>query len=455
MTHIHICSLSEQICTIPTGIHRLPNEILGDIFFRAIEPLNWQSMDGFGHPGSGMGFEPHRIVSSQRNNRPIATQCKLRAICKGWKHVVESTPRIWTTLTFDRRLPSNGDVIESIFDRSQACKLNIYLEVQHLRDSHHLFYLIAKHSFRIEAMMIVGAHFRWTGIILSKLFPLRGLTQLKTFGLQQFPTRWDNDPNELVLDAPGLEELFLVRSRQNILFSIPMNSLRHVTISLDNLHRLSSLSTCPNLETVNFPKIRDLEPPVIEGIITLSTVRNIKLGSDPTIFQWLCDHLRLPALTSVDIRGEDTSSSDMDTVLHRFAGFLGLHIQLPKVTSFQLTCIKYARNKRMKDIFRCLPHLYTLRFRSCPFIGNILGILAPDSESGIVMCRHLAIVILQDLKYNTHDFRQLCIARAAAETVTQLQIQIIDSVEVVDAITRDVRDSRGNPIIYGGSSLAS
>ncbi|KAF8517005.1 hypothetical protein BU17DRAFT_92157 [Hysterangium stoloniferum] len=350
-----------------------------------------------------------------------------------------STPRIWTT--FDRRLPSNGDVIESIFDRSQACKLNIYLEVQHLGDSHHLFYLIAKHSFRIEAMMIVGADFRWTGKILSHLFPLRDVTQLKIFGIHLFPISWDDDPNELVLDAPGLEELFLVRSRQNILCSIPMNSLRHVTISLDNLHRFSSLSTCPNLETVNFPKIRHLEPPLFEGIITLSTVRNIKLGSDPTIFQgsW----------------GEDTSSSDMDTVLHRFAGFLGLHIQLPKVTSFQLTCIKYARNKRMKDIFRCLPHLYTLRFRSCPFIGNILGILAPDSESGIVMCRHLAIVILQDVKYKTHDFSQLCIARAAPDTVTQLQIQIIESVEVVDAITRDVRDSRGNPIIYGGSSLAS
>lgn len=106
---------SSEMSAMP--IHNVPVEIIQEILVHAIPTI--QHSAGLVQPVLNPN-EPH----------PHAVRATLLRVCSTWRRLVLNTPRIWSTIIFDGRLPRDVEVVAQWLRLSKACPLDVYISLE-------------------------------------------------------------------------------------------------------------------------------------------------------------------------------------------------------------------------------------------------------------------------------------------------------------------------------------
>ncbi|KAF8510887.1 hypothetical protein BU17DRAFT_97743 [Hysterangium stoloniferum] len=100
------------VSTRQKTVECLPNELLGNILARCIPSLDELSLD-------------------QRKTNMVRDGLLL--VCKRWRAVGQNTPRVWTTMVFNRTLLHDARNVKDWLSWSGACPVTIFVKATHRR----------------------------------------------------------------------------------------------------------------------------------------------------------------------------------------------------------------------------------------------------------------------------------------------------------------------------------
>ncbi|KAG8913543.1 hypothetical protein FRC00_002172 [Tulasnella sp. 408] len=269
-------------------IHALPPEVLQEIFYQ--EPSS---------------FISYQIVDYYR------TLFSIRSVCKYWKEVIDTTPRLWTGITSFL----NQNILAMALRNSGAQPLYVHYAGYPDGNDAKLKLFLAPSAERWDRL-----GYRWTydsnpqHEVLS--LPLRSLRYLKingTYGAShKFP-----------LDAPLLETLAI---RSFSLDWATLSGLRFLRIvetpGPSTAELLSLLEASPQLEYLMLRETRsvDSNPDFLPSPVHLPQLKDLSIISLPIHpLSYILDQIEAPSLQWLVCKEDGSSSGDL-TLAIRSAG---------------------------------------------------------------------------------------------------------------------------------------
>ncbi|KAF8636619.1 hypothetical protein AX17_003429 [Amanita inopinata Kibby_2008] len=236
----------------------------------------------------------------------------LAQVCSPWRRVALATPRLWNSLwmqlscsNVERRL----NTMSTWLQRSAACPLSLYAQVQSTGfDIANLFFLLLD-AYRLRwkdlRLVLPSTWIEAALQVLEKGAPSLEVLRIR-IARSQGNSTFQKPFTITDISAPRLRCLsWGITGSQR---AVVLPQLSHLTelevdYELSISECLDILRQCPNLETCEFWKIRNL-PSVLESHsvfpIVLPRLRTFTLHSTP-IGCTLLDYLTLPALTMLKI----------------------------------------------------------------------------------------------------------------------------------------------------------
>ena len=232
-------------------IFRLPNEVLAEIFFEVRDSLN--------------------------DN----TWMRVMSVCRVWRDVAISVPRLWSTIELDLDMPNEEELLKLALHRSKQAPLDVTVSTRaQALPVHNILRLdtLAEHVHRFRYVRIRTIHKESLDQI-SAAFSAPA-PQLKTLRLGRFGSTGQHGqiafPLMFSLDHPKLERLHcwmlwpeaVGRTLKFIFLHAPMNK--------DQQHQLAlAIDRCPNLRQLTLrcvgisPQISQPTPIPLDGDIHL------------------------------------------------------------------------------------------------------------------------------------------------------------------------------------------
>jgi hypothetical protein len=268
-------SRTTHVVPIPP-IHRLPTELLSEIFILSPAPTYW----------------PLPVWN---------TAFSIAAVCSHWRRVAFSTPRLWCTIyaILDQQdLYYAADMVRTMIERSGHCLLSVTLDSDdRYFVTHPVVDIVIHHSHRLQCFDI----FVWPSFLRS-LLPLKGhLPMLQTLtlfcrGIIE-DALWD-----VIADAPQLS--VLDSNCPPNMIELPFTQItRYSASNLNTSHCLEFLRKASNLIDCTIdgmaPFSNALHPlPVVSRLQTLSITSIRYIWHDPAKFFRL---VTLPALREISV----------------------------------------------------------------------------------------------------------------------------------------------------------
>jgi hypothetical protein len=235
-------------------IFRLPNEVLAEIFFEVRDSLN--------------------------DN----TWMRVMSVCRVWRDVAISVPRLWSTIELDLDMPNEDELLgglKLVLHRSKQAPLDVTVSTRaQALPAHKILRLdtLAKHIYRFRYVRIRTIHKESLDQV-SAAFSAPA-PQLKTLRLGRFGSTGQHGPIAFPpmfsLDHPKLERLHcwmlwpetVGRALRFVFLHAPMNK--------DQQHQLAlAVARCPNLKQLTLrcvgvsPRISQPTPIPLDGDIHL------------------------------------------------------------------------------------------------------------------------------------------------------------------------------------------
>ncbi|KAF8590192.1 hypothetical protein K439DRAFT_1628083 [Ramaria rubella] len=124
-------------------IWRLPQEILGEVFYHTIPKISFEEIQECDSP-----------VLDPRVH-PAKTRSTIQLVCHHWYTVLCKTPKLWATIVLET-MQIDIEVVERVFNLSKACLLDVYIDS---KDASKLFSRIFQtHASRFRLLYVVHGH---------------------------------------------------------------------------------------------------------------------------------------------------------------------------------------------------------------------------------------------------------------------------------------------------------
>ncbi|KAJ7033668.1 hypothetical protein C8F04DRAFT_1103762 [Mycena alexandri] len=302
----------------------LPTEILAEIFIICL-------------PNQQSKWDFYRIVGNPRTLRSHEAPLLVANVCRRWREVAVSTPRLWLSLGLgkDGSIDSTGVVLAWI-SRSQPYPLSFTMN--RILPPAQAVEELKSHCDRWSAVEVVIPEGR------SRLFnDVRGRLSSLTQLCLELETKCTV---ESFAEAPRLERLHLISGADSISVLLPWHQLTRLTCEdLTDLECINTLRNCRALidcDFIGYDTLRSREtilsfPPIMHPYIT-----SFKIYGEATV-----DALRLLELPSLRIFEMDVED-DCEILISFFARS---HCQLESL------CLKRIEGQHL---IRCLPFLTSL-----------------------------------------------------------------------------------------------
>ncbi|KAF8585480.1 hypothetical protein K439DRAFT_1045192 [Ramaria rubella] len=329
LTHLGTLQIiSDVISNAP--IHRVPEEILGIIFNLCVPGLRIKPTGPAFSPVAAGDPHPHNV------------RLYLCQVCRTWTRVMYCTPRVWTTVALDRRLPPNLEIVRSYLRRSKSCFLDLYINTSRwFQDSitrlQAFFEILRSEVPRLRHFVA----FRPRLEMLSGIFPAGTsifAPYLEVFQIRTRDPAWNSESGRTELGAvqtPSLNILDVSNSRILSMFlRTPLQQLRRLhilsTSEISLPHFLQFLLGCSAVQELFLPLFEDWnvdEPHVSWPLerVSLFSLKELRFSIHDSLCSIrLCQTLHLPALELLDVVAgvSATTVYRLDPFLNDSAGSL-------------------------------------------------------------------------------------------------------------------------------------
>ncbi|KAJ7157211.1 hypothetical protein C8R46DRAFT_959114 [Mycena filopes] len=377
--------LQEQLDCIVYPILSLPPEITSEIFLECLPPP----------PSPSMGS---RQQSSHRNN---VAPLLLFYVCRAWRKIALSTPRLWDSLhlfhSTIRRFPRTSTmakVITDWFSRAGSSPLTLSLRLYVAQTAVGASATVLSTILRPIAPRLKKLYLEVARA--DELADIGPFPILETFTISYHPTEYPDSPLKLFSAAPRLRRLIFTRRTRPSMFILPQ-AISEVTchgfLIADDLLQL--LRDAPFLKKLACSLCEF--PPRTKPFIH-SHLETLHCNSQPFLAL-----LRLPALQTLHLfDGHESTADDFPSFLSscpRLRRLFAHSIRslsvdwfaaIPGLVDIDVTDPKqpflsdfFARLDRTTDS-GFLPYLRTLAFRDAAFEldGSVLQALSSRSTAG-------------------------------------------------------------------------
>ncbi|KAH7925108.1 hypothetical protein BV22DRAFT_1195437 [Leucogyrophana mollusca] len=272
-------------------VHRVPHEILGEIFLRCLPAFLYPTP------------------------LPLSSPMLLTKVCRRWRAVALSTPRLWSSITVsvDKALRGHSRALyEAWLSRAKSVPLSIRIicemDIAQLRGKER------SHALKWLCPYIPQCADLWLhGPPLQEILDV--VPSLERLQMTGFTTR-AVEAFSIVIPGPAtrLRSLSLQNFRSSIIsldpFSLPWAQLTELSIHFALFSSsvfLQLLQLCSQLQTLNIScvsadesKLPDLRGLAL-GSIVHPTIRRLEIKTIQAALDLLFDALSLPALQELDI----------------------------------------------------------------------------------------------------------------------------------------------------------
>lgn len=354
-----------DIETIINPLRRMPEEVLEDIFLYSMDLLNMR-----------WGMISNSLDTSK-------APWTLTQVCRRWRQVAIDCPLLWAhvglSLT-DRLLKSPARTSQAAFllgtqlSRSSQNTLAVTIEVaSSVSEDNTILHVLRPSSVRWETLsMSVPVHAVAALSSMRGFFPFLRRLYLSAYG-QPSPSQPVNDVFEF---APNLKT-FYSSSPSTRNFVLPWHQLEDFSAMffgiderwtngqiLQVLAKTRGLTEC-ELVCLSDPRLRLGSP------VTLDHLQSLRItNSDSDALKQLFDHLVLPSLRSLHIKGASPDAESLSELIHRS----GCNLE-----------VLYIHDERMSEIeciqlLEACPSLLHLILGSAPMSGRLMDKLC-ESEA--------------------------------------------------------------------------
>ncbi|KAF8521929.1 hypothetical protein BU17DRAFT_64656 [Hysterangium stoloniferum] len=433
----------------------LPCEVLGEIFTQAMPRLLWELVDTILPTQIGT-INIDRITCS--STHPSIVQTNLRSVCRHWDRVMKTTPRVWTTLLFERKLPKE---LERTFQRSGACHLDIFIDASLclpgiLPETSLFAILLRRNFFRIRGLLV----YNWSlenGLSGSQwnfpiLFPNEEIV-IHAPALTYF-SLLDCDLNELSggtcpkLHAPKLKNHSIIYSFMGFDYAPETSaSLRSMKLSLDGLICVPFpfLSQCHSLEIlelvptdgsdVDLELGRHQEPqyPTIKDIKLLS-LKELHFFANSSSAEDFLSRIEVPSLHTLRISGGEVGvdGNCFEELVPVISSLLDQN--LPLLSSVTFKELVGFELQGLQKIFSSLPRLAVLVLEKCHDLEPLFTTLKlPAMDKPLmVLCPQLRRLILRGNQFMSSEYLEFFNTRSREDLAEKNGVQCLSSVEIRD-----------------------
>ena len=298
------CAVGEALLA---PIRKIPTEILEEIF---VQSIPWFFLDDLEF---GLAAEdPFR----PGEEHPHDARARLGEVCRKWRNVSQTAPRVWSTISLDRRLPPDISIVDKWLRTSRSCPLDLYIrphswfkdnDRSHFPD---IFLLLRREIPRLRCFI---ARLTYHDEI-HPLFPPYGFTEAPNMGVFGVLGEWiwtveeGEYPGTGTIHAPKLQSIILseFEGMLKAFTDTSFSTLQRLTTSVK--HKPSSfylptLALCGNLEFLHFTEHHDSRNDTVGPLhaqVTLSALTQMTfLAADTESTPELFGSIRVPALENL------------------------------------------------------------------------------------------------------------------------------------------------------------
>ncbi|KAF8522964.1 hypothetical protein BU17DRAFT_64163 [Hysterangium stoloniferum] len=423
-------------------IRRIPIEILQEIFVQAI-PAFRENIDPSSDDSLPWDFDEHH---------PQKVRASIVLVCRRWKVVAENTPRVWTTIALDYRLPSDMRIVERWFAQTRQRPLDVYVRpsVWYNIDydfTHAMITLLEGHVSRMRMFIADMGHYYLPAPSIARMFFPSPGERSEFPNLEVFVIIGGNvgDLSEIVgmVHAPRLTSLVLGSQSNFWLENITndtLASIKWLTISFRNGPadwHLDRLAFCRNLRVLHWadraPRIVPLRAPVTTTL-SLPSLQYLHLSDGiPSDFIPLFGLINMPAVQLVAFRAPAFSHHQFPPVLDSLNVFL--ERSSLKLTTLKLKDISMiADATRLRQTFLGLPQLISLEISKCRldthFFRHTLSSTCPNLER----------VVVEHTTFSVEDLVYFMDTRIRGRTGISVQLTVLEENSENNALVLDRRD---------------
>ena len=417
------CAVGEALLA---PIRKIPMEILEEIFVQSIPRL---FLDGIlvelGHANVGPLdlFEEH----------PHDARTRLGAVCRKWRNVTETAPRVWSTISLDRPLPPDIGIVDKWLRRSRSCPLDLYIRPclwfkdknrNHLPD---IFSLLRREIPRLRSFLCRVKYYDE----IHPLFPPYEFTEasnLAVFGVLCNGTVEEAEgPGTGTIHALKLQSIILseFEGMLNAFTDMSLSTLQRLTTIVTNKASSSYLPTlalCGNLEFLHWTECQgylsgsdsdsdsdsetDGENDIVGRLhtkVTLPALKQMAFGaagieSPPEFF----GSIRVPALENLTF----DPSCFREPGYHLPAAGLLKSLLLDSFSSLQQLELLNAllSGPETMELFNQLVNLATIRTDDCRLEPPFFDALNPRANTSAAACPRLVKLTIVHCQYPIFDF---------------------------------------------------
>ena len=407
----------EKRCAVGEGlsapIQKIPTEILEKIFVQSLPHFVWEYSEPHLYDDP-LDFFPQN---------PHDARGRLGEVCRKWKIVTETAPRLWSEIILDGPLPSDIGIVDTWLTRSQSCPLDLYIEPNswfkgddqsRLQD---LFLRLRREIPRLRGFVIKLECYDE----IHRLFPFDLVTEapnMELFGVLCDDTVQHADEDAIVggsINAPKLRSIRDLGGKFQAFTPTTYSTLQRLTIRVpskaSNFY-LPTLALCGNLEFLHWTECDDrvvdyivgrLHPRVMLSALKQMAFSTADAESPPDFF----DSIRAPALE----RLKYDPSSNLPAIFHPpAAGMLRLLLKdsFSSLRELDLWNATLSGPETM-ELFNQLVSLHTIFMFDCCLEAPFFDALNPRTNTFAAACPRLVKLSIVDCQFpifNLVDFIQ-------------------------------------------------
>ena len=401
------CAVGEALLA---PIRKIPMDILEEIFVQSIPRLF------FDHLEISPLNEDHL---HHLEEHPHDARARLGEVCRKWRNVTETAPRVWSTISLDRPLPPDIGIVDKWLRRSRSCPLDLYIRPylwfkggnrSHLPD---IFLLLRREIPRLRFFIGRVEHYEE----IHPLFPPYEFTEapnMAVFGvLCGHRVREDKEPGTGTIHAPKIQSIILqqfegmLKAFTDTSFSTLQRLTTNVTHKPSSSH-LPTLALCRNLEFLHWSDYHERGDNIVGRLhtqVTLSALKQMTFSAaeyenTPEFF----DSIRVPALENLTY---DPSCDGEVFPLSRppVAGVLSSLLQdsFSSLRKLELWHASLSGPETM-ELFNQLVNLDTIRTVDCRLEPPFFDALNPSTNTSAAACPRLVKLTIVRGWYPIFDF---------------------------------------------------